>query len=161
MIFYRLLPIAAFLALVLYLEARRKSGVKPETEVAPEPDATDESSKASEPASKTPPPLPKSSAAIHVEVEVPSSEIPPPEAPQLSKPLREAMDHLSAEQSQAFLALLNQKPATALQEIPGVGASMAEKIMAGRPYTSAADLLGVSGIGERRLIEFLAWAGGQ
>lgn len=45
---------------------------------------------------------------------------------------------------------LNTATSEQLQEIPGVGPSMAEKIIAGRPYRSVNDLRNVPGIGEAK-----------
>lgn len=151
MIFYRLIPVAALLLLALWIDARNKSeAAKAEAE------ETDPNADIKPEAKDTPlPPKPKAKAKAKATVKV---EPAPADAPKLSKPLQKAIDKLSAEQAKAFLSLINSKTAKPMQDIPGVGASMAGKIQKGRPYKSAADLLDVSGIGERRLIEFLEWA---
>ena len=46
---------------------------------------------------------------------------------------------------------LNRATAKDLRAVPGVGPSLARRIVAGRPYGSCEDLLGVKGIGARRL----------
>jgi len=156
MIFYRLIPVAALLLLALWIDARNKSeAAKAEAEET-DPNADIEPEAKDTPQTPPPPPpKPKAKAKAKATVKV---EPAPADAPKLSKPLQKAIDKLSAEQAKAFLSLINSKTAKPMQNIPGVGASMAGKIQKGRPYKSAADLLDVSGIGERRLIEFLEWA---
>src|SRR5947209_7847825 len=46
---------------------------------------------------------------------------------------------------------VNSADATALEELPGIGPALAEKIIAGRPYKNLADLGRVQGLGQSKL----------
>lgn len=46
---------------------------------------------------------------------------------------------------------INTATSAQLQQLPGIGPSYAEKIIAGRPYASVEDLLKVKGVGEKTL----------
>ena len=46
---------------------------------------------------------------------------------------------------------INTASSSALEELPGVGPATAEKIISGRPYSAADELLDVSGIGPATL----------
>ncbi len=55
---------------------------------------------------------------------------------------------------------INSAPADLLDTLPGIGPTIAERIIEGRPYSEAEDLLAVSGIGEKvleGLLEFVVF----
>lgn len=52
---------------------------------------------------------------------------------------------------------VNSAPPDELDELPGVGPVMAERIVAGRPYSKLEDLLRVKGIGEKTLERLRAY----
>lgn len=57
---------------------------------------------------------------------------------------------------------VNRADAMLLSELPGIGESLAQAIIDGRPYASAEDLLLVKGIGEAKLAglrDFIAISG--
>jgi hypothetical protein len=52
---------------------------------------------------------------------------------------------------------VNTADAAMLSTLPGVGEALAQRIIAGRPYSNVDDLLRVTGIGERSLDGFRAF----
>lgn len=59
----------------------------------------------------------------------------------------------------APLVSINRASVTELQTLPGVGPVMAQRIVAGRPYSALEDLLAISGIGEKTFARFAAFIG--
>jgi DNA uptake protein ComE-like DNA-binding protein len=48
---------------------------------------------------------------------------------------------------------INSAPQAELESLPGIGPTLARRIIEGRPYRTVDDLLRVKGIGEKRLAE--------
>lgn len=70
------------------------------------------------------------------------------------RPARELrLETLPPPSAEVLLVDLNRADASALQELPGIGPELAERIVLDRtqngPYTAAADLARVEGIGEK------------
>jgi competence ComEA-like helix-hairpin-helix protein len=65
--------------------------------------------------------------------------------------LKKLQDEIKESQSTPYLIDINKANETQLQSISGIGAMLAGRIIAGRPYKSVEDLLNVKGIGPKTL----------
>ena len=65
--------------------------------------------------------------------------------------IKETTDEIKESQSTPHLIDINKANETQLQSISGIGAMLAGRIIAGRPYKSVEDLLNVKGIGPKTL----------
>ena len=91
-----------------------------------------------------------------MQVYVPHKDEPLPEAATPSSPAASGAAASGTASAEADPVNINTASLEALDSLPGIGPSLAQAIVAGRPYSTVEDLLRVQGIGEARLKQLRA-----